>query len=231
VESRTPFEAGAAAREGAFDLADLWDWRRRVADLYGRVRAAPGRPGWGVWRRERDRLFADHPQSPLDHEDRAGFAGLSYFDYDPALRLMVGLTPCAGAPESLDLGRDGIIRLTPFARTNGLGERLGDELTLFWIEGYGGGVFLPFADPTGGQGTYAGGRYLLDTIKGADLGWEDERAVLDFNFAYNPSCAYSDRWTCPLSPAVNRLPRAVQAGRADVGTEFVIRLRSSEPFA
>jgi hypothetical protein len=217
VDSSTPpFDAEAAAdrERAARDFADLWDWRRQVADLYGRVRAAAGRPGWELWRAERDRLFAGHPQSPLDPKDRAGFAGLPYFDYEPALRFTVALAAYTGPRESIDLGRDGTVHLRPFARTAGLADRLGGELTLFWIEGYGGGVFLPFADQTSGRDTYAGGRYLLDTIKGADLGRTDERAVLvlDFNFAYNPSCAYSDRWTCPLPPAVNRLPRAVQAG-------------------
>jgi hypothetical protein len=210
VDLRTPSSDTQSA--GTLDLVDLWDWRRQVADLYGRVRAAPGRSGWTLWRRERDRLFGTHPQSPLHLEDRAGFAGLPYFDYDSALCLAAALAPCAGACESLDLGRDGTIRLRPFARTDGLDDRLGSELTLYWIEGYGGGVFLPFSDGTSGQDTFAGGRYLIDTIKGADLGRAGGRVVLDFNFAYNPSCAYSDRWSCPLSPPVNRLPAAVRAG-------------------
>ena len=86
------------------------------------------------------------------------------------------------------------------------------ELALYWLEGYGGGVFLPFADATGRTQTYGGGRYLLDTVKGADLGDEDGRLVLDFNFAYNPSCAYDPRWVCPLSPPENRLAVEVRAG-------------------
>jgi hypothetical protein len=94
-----------------------------------------------------------------------------------------------------------------------LGEALGGELTLYWLQAYGGGVFLPFRDATAGTETYAGGRYLLDTIKGADLGRApDGRAIVDFNFAYNPSCSYSDRWVCPLSPAENNLPEAVRGG-------------------
>ena len=60
------------------------------------------------------------------------------------------------------------------------------HLELFWLEGYGGGVFLPFRDATSGGETYGAGRYLLDTVKGADLGEEEGRLVLDFNFAYNP---------------------------------------------
>jgi hypothetical protein len=92
------------------------------------------------------------------------------------------------------------------------------RLALHWIEGYGGGLFLPFKDltnirPPAGQGeTYGGGRYLLDTIKGADLGSSADRLVLDFNYAYNPSCAYHPRWACPLAPEENTLPFAVTAG-------------------
>jgi uncharacterized protein (DUF1684 family) len=74
-------------------------------------------------------------------------------------------------------------------------------------------VFLPFKDATSGQASYGGGRYLLETIKSADLGVAGEgRLIVDFNFAYNPSCAYTDRWTCPLAPAANLLPAAVRAG-------------------
>src|SRR5207302_1076236 len=85
-------------------------------------------------------------------------------------------------------------------------------LELFWLEGYGGGVFLPFGDTTSGHETYGGGRYLLDTVKGSDLGEDGGRLVLDFNFAYNPSCSYDPRWACPLTPASNRLATAVTAG-------------------
>jgi uncharacterized protein len=194
------------------DFEQLWDWRRRVADLYGRVRSISGPAGWRVWRAERDALFADHPQSPLDAERRARFKGLAYFDYDPALRLHANLVPAQTARELLDVGPDGTASLLPFACTEGLENQLGSELTVYWIEGYGGGVFLPFADATNGRETFAGGRYLLDTIKGADLGRTGEKVLLDFNFAYNPSCAYSERWTCPLPPPSNRFPREVRAG-------------------
>ena len=74
------------------------------------------------------------------------------------------------------------------------------------------GSLLPFADATCERETYGGGRYLLDTIKGADLGVADGQTVLDFNFAYNPSCSYSPQWTCPLALPVNRLPGAIRAG-------------------
>ena len=103
-------------------------------------------------------------------------------------------------------------RLTRVARTDGHAARIGGELDVWWSDGYGGGVFLPFLDATSGKESYGGGRYLLDTIKGADLGQEGGRVVLDFNFAYQPSCAYSPDWVCPLPPAANRLPASVRAG-------------------
>src|SRR4051794_37978117 len=86
------------------------------------------------------------------------------------------------------------------------------SLDAYWLEGYGGGLFLPFRDATSGRETYGAGRYLLDTVKGADLGGDVESLVLDFNFAYNPSCAWDDSWACPLSPPANKLPIPVTAG-------------------
>jgi uncharacterized protein (DUF1684 family) len=193
-------------------METLWDWRRRVADLYAHVRASPDPvAAWRHWRTVRDRLFREHPQSPL--EDRAGFGGLRFFDYDPALRFRVAVETIAGDALVLPAGGDGEVLLRPFGRTQGLQAELGGELTLYWLQGYGGGVFLPFSDATSGGPTYGGGRYLLDTIKSADLGAApDGRTVLDFNFAYNPSCAYSARYVCPLSPRGNRLPAAVSGG-------------------
>ena len=118
-----------------------------------------------------------------------------------------------GHRHDLSGGRDGYVQLIPFARTDGLNARFGGELTLYWLGGYGGGVFLPFRDATTGRTTFGGGRYLLDGIKGADLGMDAwGRAILDFNFAYNPSCAYSARWICPLAPPENALPVAITAG-------------------
>ena len=67
-------------------------------------------------------------------------------------------------------------------------------------------------DATSGTATYGGGRYLIDTVKGADLGGDGGRLILDFNFAYNPSCAYDPAWACPLAPAGNTLRRSLLAG-------------------
>ncbi len=205
-----------AAVVTVFAAPDVADWRRRIAETYAGIRAAPDHAAqaWEGWRSVRDRLIGAHPASPIDAEARARFDGLNYFDYDPALRILVGTTnPADRASEKITLAHDGDISMEPVMETVGLAEPLGRELTIYWINGYGGGLFLPFADATNGSETYGGGRYLIDAIKGADLGnTEDGRLILDFNFAYNPSCAYADRWSCPLAPERNRLPNAVRAG-------------------
>ena len=198
----------------------LWDWRRRVAALYAEVRAdRDPTAGWWRWRETRDKLFRDHPQSPLEPAQRIAFRGLAYGDYDPHLRFAVALESVAGGSIArFDAGADGALTLTAFARTQGLASSFGAELTLFWIEGYGGSVFLPFTDATSGRTSYGAGRYLLDTLKGADLGSDSEgRCILDFNFAYNPSCGYSPRWACPLAPSENALPIAIRAGERKFG--------------
>src|SRR6185437_3416487 len=100
-----------------------------------------------------------------------GAAPPDYFDYDPKLRFAVELAPAAtDAPIYMPAGVDGEVKLLPFAATSGLAAALGGELTLYWVTGYGGGVFLPFLDATSGSESYGGGRYLLDTIKSADHG-------------------------------------------------------------
>ena len=197
------------------DYVGLWDWRRRIAELYGEIRALDHPEfAWELWRGTRDELFRAHPQSPLDEHRRRDFAGIALFDYDPAFRFVVDLRPAPNVDRhALSGGRDGYVQLIPFARTAGLDEHLGGELTLYWLGGYGGGVFLPFRDATTGGASFGGGRYVLDGIKGADLGFDAAgRAILDFNFAYNPSCAYSARWICPLAPPENALPAAIIAG-------------------
>jgi uncharacterized protein (DUF1684 family) len=196
---------------------ELADWRRELFALYARVRASDDpAAAWEMWRRTRDRLFAEHPQSPLDDAGRAAFRGLPYHRYDPGFRVTADVA--ATEPAELELatstGEPYRFRRFGCARFALSGVEL--ELPLYWLEGYGGGLFLPFADRSSGRTTYGAGRYLLDTVKGADLGTAGGRLVLDFNFAYNPSCVYDPAWTCPLAPAGNRLDVEVRAGeRAD----------------
>lgn len=194
----------------------LADWRRRVSEMYGGIRSVPNHAAqaWAGWRNVRDDLMKTHPMSPFTTDERAAFDALPYFDYDTDYRFLVETrTPGDRTPEAIELMDDGTVVIEPALETVGLADKLGAELTIYWITGYGGGLFLPFGDATNGETTFGGGRYLLDSIKGADLGQiDDDRMVLDFNFAYNPSCAYSPRWSCPLAPARNTLPGAVIAG-------------------
>jgi uncharacterized protein (DUF1684 family) len=192
------------------DRLVLLDWRRRIAELYARVRAAEPRAAWEDWRATRDDLFANHPASPLP--DRSAFAGLPMFDYDPQARVVASVQPAEPAIVELAAGDGATYRSTRFARAAFAVDGEPGELDLHWLDGYAGGVFLSFTDATSGPRTYGGGRYLLDTIKGADLGAVDGGLVLDFNFAYNPSCSYDPAWSCPLPSGANRLPFAVAAG-------------------
>jgi uncharacterized protein (DUF1684 family) len=191
----------------------LLDWKRRVSELYARVRRSPQpQEAWREWRDERDRLFKEHPQSPIPLERRPTFEGLPYFDYDPALRVVGALAPTEREELEITTSRDGPISFVRFAEASF--DLWGDRhtLSLFWVEAYGGGAFLSFRDETSGETTYGAGRYLLDTIKGADLGDDAGGLVLDFNFAYNPSCSYDPRWACPLAPPENRLTVPVEGG-------------------
>jgi uncharacterized protein (DUF1684 family) len=195
-------------------FVELLDYRRRVAGLYAEVRAGgEGHETCERYRKEKDELFARHPQSPLAAPDREEFEGLSYYRYDPGLRFTLPLdTKVQPERFQIPLGDDGPVVLERFATVHFALAGREQALSLFWLRGYGGGVFLPFRDSSNGDPTYGGGRYLLDTIKGADLGQVGDEIVIDFNYAYNPSCAYDARWQCPLSPAENRLDVAVEAG-------------------
>ncbi len=206
-------EALVAERAYAYDTLDLLEWKRRIFELYAEIRrSSEPEAAWRIWRDAREGLFRTHPQSPLPPRARARFAGVDYFPYDPALRALAEVVPAEAEP--LEIAGSGaskvLFRRFALARFGLAGET--HTLELYWLEGYGGGVFLPFGDTTNGRETYGSGRYLLDSVKGADLGMVDDRMLLDFNFAYNPSCLYDSRWACPLTPPPNRLDVAVRAG-------------------
>ena len=201
--------------KSAADYEELMDYRRSVAALYACVREEDQDTFARLerFRKGRDLLFAEHSQSPLSEGQKISFTGLDYYGYEPALRYALPVEHDV-EPGTIEvwLQEDGLVRLQRFGRVR-LPINDGEHsLSLFWIAGYGGGVFLPFKDTTSGPETYGGGRYLLDTIKHADLGSEDGRLILDFNYAYNPSCAYNPRWHCPLSPPENNLPVEIRAG-------------------
>lgn len=218
-----------AAPEERLDLAD---WRRRVATLYVEVRAraeTDPRAAWELWRAERERLYRGHPQSPVPAPERDAFRS-RHWPYDERLRWVLPVRPegtwsqadgigdVAGqaalapvvlpssGPDALSFSRIGTVEV-PFPA----GSR---ALSVFWLAGYAGGLFLPFRDATNGIETYGAGRYALDAAKGADLGGDlaGRSLVIDLNFAYQPSCAFDPRWACPLAPPENRLDIRVEAG-------------------
>ncbi|MGH3665643.1 MAG: DUF1684 domain-containing protein [Egibacteraceae bacterium] len=195
------------------DPVSLLDFRRRVLMLYAEIREQRDRDAAAAhahWRAVRDQLFGHHPQSALPADQRANFAGLRYYDYDPSLALLAPLDTDV-AQERYEIGTsDGAT--TAFVRVGMVTLPVG-RLDVFWLDAYGGGLFLPFRDATAGDATYGGGRYLLDTAKGADLGTTPSaELVCDFNFAYHPSCHYNAEWSCPLAPPGNTLEARVEAG-------------------
>lgn len=199
---------------GALQLAD---WRRRIFGLYAGVRqlsAARPAAGHELWRSGRDELFAGHASSPLLPDDRAAFTGLPIAAYDPDWRFELEvhrtkeplrLNAETGTDGTVPFELVGLVRL-PYVGT----------LDVWRVGSYGGGLFLPLKDGLAGTpgGTYGGGRYLLDTIKGADLGpgADDDSLILDFNFAYNPSCAYDPMWACPLPQPGNTVGVEIPVG-------------------
>ena len=199
----------------------LADWRRRVAALYVEVRAmAASDPAIALshWRAVRERLYREHPQSPVPVDQRSTFRAL-HFAHDPRLRFQAIVEPAA-PPEpgalALDLPNSGSETLA-FRRVGTVRLPLPDgerQLSVFWLAGYAGGLFIPFRDATNGTSTYGAGRYLMDAAKSADLGVDPATGalILDFNFAYQPSCAFDSRWACPLAPPENRLDIEVCAG-------------------
>ena len=193
------------------DTLDLWDYRRRVDDIYRRARDdGQGAGPWSRWAADRDHLFVTHPQSPI--EDRSAFTGLPYYRYDSRWRVTGRFVPVENETTVLTHSGDGT---TAFAKIGTVEfDVVGNtgSLEVLWLDAYGGGIFLPFRDAGNGDSTYGGGRYLLDTAKGADLGHDGEQMILDFNYAYHPSCVHSSRWSCPLAPPANRLGFVVEAG-------------------
>src|SRR6266567_4277450 len=167
---------------------ELAGWRRRVSELYAAVRAqADPERGHALWRAGRDELFQAHPQSPLPPGDPLRISGLPYWPYDPELRFSLPLLPApAPAQLSLSAGSDGVASLRLVGRVE-LPAPLGAAVDVWWLEQYAGGLFLPLRDGTAGAGSYGGGRYLLDTAKGADLGGTAGSLVIDLNFLYHPS--------------------------------------------
>ena len=195
---------------------DLLDYRRQIFSHYAQIRSSKLAPEQQakIFREQRDQLFANHAQSALSEKQKKSFLKLDYFDYDPLWNKSAHLDFDFEPKEfEITLKDDAGFRMQRFAYARFTHDSNEVRLTLFWVLGYGGGLFLPFRDESRKSGeTYPGSRYLLDTIKGADLGGSRDRINLDFNFAYNPSCAYNSAWDCPLAPQENYLEIPVLAG-------------------
>lgn len=216
--------------DSAATWLDLYDWRERMARMYRERNSAlqSGEAADAVlerFRAQKNDLFATHPQSPFGPEDRVTYTGLNYFAYDPALRVEAELEPLTD--EALIETPSSGPAVMRFPRAARVSFSIADKLTslyVYWIDVYGGGLFLPFRDATNSDETYSAGRYLFDTVKGSDfermarddytagLGYGGGRILLDFNYSYNPSCAYDVRWVCPLAPRENVLAMSIRVG-------------------
>ncbi|HKN95775.1 MAG TPA: DUF1684 domain-containing protein [Pseudonocardiaceae bacterium] len=187
----------------------LADWRRRVSELYAAVRAQPDPVrAHALWRARRDELFRTHPQSPLPPGDPLRDTGVPYWDYRPEYRFTLPVLPSEPLHLDVPTDNDGTTSMTRVGHV----EVFGSTLDVWWLRQYGGGLFVPVRDGSAGRGSYGGGRYALDTAKGADLGGPPDHVVLDFNFLYHPSCRYDSAWQCPLAPPGNTISRRIEAG-------------------
>ena len=227
TEPAAPESGGDRGVESILSLAD---WRRTIATLYADVRrVAVDDPAAAleIWRETRERLFREHPQSPVPEDQRDSFRA-EHFPHDPALRFVVTVNDPTEARNELQasgLSFGGLAVDLPVSGGGAMAfRRFGTvtipfadrprSLEIYWMEGYAGGLFLPFRDATNGAETYGAGRYLLDAAKSADLGAgaTPGSLILDFNFAFQPSCAFDPVWSCPLAPPENRLDLPVEAG-------------------
>lgn len=155
-------------------------------------------------RAEKDEFFGSHPQSPLTREQKQDFHGLSYFPENDALRLEVKVNEF-DIKEKFDMqtSTGSVQPYEKFGRFEFMVDGQQVELTIYRGQH---GFFLPFVDSLAGDETYPAGRYLEpEPLPGS-------RFFVDFNVAYNPYCAYNEIWSCPITPAENRLKVAIRAG-------------------
>ena len=161
------------------------------------------------FRKAKDDFLASHPQSPLTSAQKRAFTGLVYFPENPALRLEVELEKAPAGQEITIETSSGDTRTYQCAgRFSFLVEGQAAQLTIYADQN---GYFLPFVDALAGKETYGAGRYL----EPEEL--LDGRFLVDFNLAYNPYCAYNERWSCPLTPFENRLKVPIRAGEKAFG--------------
>lgn len=157
-----------------------------------------------AYRMEKDQFFGRHPQSPLTPDQRQNFTGLKYFPENDELRLEVEVELFKDQePMQMQTSTGGVQTYVRHGRFKFQVEGEDAELTIYQNEH---GYFLPFVDSLAGRETYPAGRYLEpEALPG-------NRFFVDFNLAYNPFCAYNEMWSCPITPAENRLKVPIRAG-------------------
>ncbi|MGD9714432.1 MAG: DUF1684 domain-containing protein [Thermomicrobiales bacterium] len=158
------------------------------------------------FRADKDRFFADDPQSPLTPDQRRDFAGLAYYMENPELRFNVRPDLLDDpTPVQLALSTGEAVEYIRWGHVSFEVEGKQVSLTVFRAaeDDY---LFLPFKDTTSDADTYGAGRYLEPEIDPSGS------LILDFNYAYNPYCAYNENWSCPLTPAENVFDVAIAAG-------------------
>ena len=161
-------------------------------------------------RAAKDAFFRTSPHSPIPAADRAGFDGLAYYPVDPAWRIerLRLQSPDDDALDRIEIatsegGARVVRRLGTLSFVVGGQPR---QLAAYELGRSDGSLFLPFLDATSGAETYGTGRYLDAEPE------QDGTYVLDFNAAYHPHCAHAPDYSCPLTPAENRLPDRIEAG-------------------
>jgi uncharacterized protein (DUF1684 family) len=166
--------------------------------------------GWGTmdelakFRKAKDELFSSDPDSPLTYEQKREFKGLKYFPPNPKLRLEVSLQEFPSKdPIAIQTTTGSVQHYRRFGKIIVEAEGLNAELTVYKDER---SYFLPFVDLLSGKETYPAGRYLEP--KAIDGG----RFIVDFNYAYNPYCAYNESWSCPITPFENHIKIPIRAG-------------------
>lgn len=156
------------------------------------------------FRADKDHFFAADPQSPLTPEQKRDFHGLDYFPENPALRLVVTVEEFQKKDQVQMQTTTGEVQThARFGRFKFTVEEQEAELTIYADPN---GFFLPFVDSLAGTETYGAGRYLEPESLGRG------KFLVDFNLAYNPYCAYNERWSCPITPRENRLKVPIRAG-------------------
>lgn len=161
-----------------------------------------------AYRKRRDRFFAEHSHSPLSEDQRGRFQGLDYFPEREDLAFSLPLDESGSdVGEEIELSTtDG--QKKPFLRVGRIRFDVGDRgatLTVF-RDAVQHGLFIPFRDASAGDETYEIGRYLEPQTR------PDGTLDIDFNYAYNPFCAYGEGYSCPIPPTENELSLVIPAG-------------------